>query len=53
MQGNVSRKLPVMLSPTKMSFFFSYTNSENRRAEQGKLGGVGTSGRWEGVGKGV
>jgi hypothetical protein len=40
------------LKQTKMSFFFSFTNSENRRAEQVLLGRVGTSGKGQKVGKG-
>jgi hypothetical protein len=34
-------------------FFFSYTKSENRRAEQVLTNGVGTCGRREEGGKGV
>jgi hypothetical protein len=32
--------------------YFSFTESENRRVEQVLPVGVGTSGRWEDVGKG-
>jgi hypothetical protein len=50
--GNVTRKLLVLnLKQTKMSFF-SFTKSENKRAEQILRGGVGTSGRGEIMGKG-
>jgi hypothetical protein len=49
-EGN---SLSSYLKQSKMSFFFifSYTKSENRRAEQVLPGGIGTSGRGEEVGK--
>jgi hypothetical protein len=48
-QGNF---LCSYLKQTKMSFFFSFTKLENRRAEQVLSREVGTSGRGLEVGKG-
>jgi hypothetical protein len=51
METSHRHSLYSYLKQTKMPFFFSFTNSENR-AEQVLSGGVGTSGKGQDVRKG-